>query len=39
MESSNINSYIIKWMGKVVVDGVSTKFVDVNSGVPHGTVL
>ena len=39
METYNINSYAIKWIGKVVVDGVSTKFVDVNSGVPRGTVL
>ena len=45
--SYNINQYVINWIisflsnrkQRVVVDDVSTKFVDVNRGVPQVTVL
>ena len=43
----NINPYVINWMinflrnrkQRVVVDGVTTKFVEIDRGVPQGTVL
>jgi len=45
--SYNINQYVINWIisflsnrkQRVVVDDVSTKFVDINRGVPQVTVL
>ena len=43
----DINLYVINWMinflrnrkQRVVVDGVTTKFVEIDRGVPQGTVL
>lgn len=45
--SYNINQYVINWIisflsnrkHRVLVDDVSTKFVDINRGVPQVTVL
>ena len=47
LKSTNINPYIINWIinflmyrrQRVVVDGIVTEFVDINRGVPQGTVI
>ena len=47
LESININPYIINWIAifltdrrqSVIVNGIETNYVDINKGVPQGTVL
>ena len=47
LQSLQINPYVINWIicflsgrqQRVVVDGITTDFVDINRGVPQGTVL
>ena len=47
LKSTNLNPYIINWIisflmnrrQRVVVDGIETEYVDINKGVPQGTVL
>ena len=47
LEKTNINSYIINWIAnflsdrrqRVIVNGTETNYVEVNKGVPQGTVL
>ena len=46
-KSTGINPYIINWIisflenrkQRVVIDGITTKYLDINRGVPQGTVL
>ena len=47
LKATDINHYVINWVldflnqrkQRVVVDGITTEFVDINRGVPQGTVL
>ena len=47
LEKTNINPYIINWIAnflsdrrqRVIVNGIETNYVEVNKGVPQGTVL
>ena len=47
LKSYNINLYVINWLinilsgrkQRVLVDGVTKKFVEIDGGVPQGTVL
>ena len=47
LKTTDINPYVINWIldflnqrkQRVVVDGITTEFVDINTGVPQGTVL
>ena len=47
LKTTDINPYVINWIldflnqrkHRVVVDGITTEFVDINTGVPQGTVL
>ena len=47
LKATNINPYVINWIldflnqrkQRVVVDGITTEFIDINRGVPQGTVL
>ena len=47
LKATDINRYVINWIldflsqrkQRVVVDGITTKFIDINRGVPQGTVL
>ena len=47
LKATDINSYVINWIlaflsqrkQRVVVDGITTEFIDINRGVPQGTVL
>ena len=47
LKQTNFNPYIINWIisflknrkQRVVVDGIITEYVDINKGVPHGTVI
>ena len=47
LKATDINPYVINWIldflnqrkQRVVVDGITTEFVDINRGVPQGTVL
>ena len=46
-KATDINPYVINWIldflsqrkQRVVVDGITTEFIDINRGVPQGTVL
>ena len=47
LESTNINPYIINWIAnfltdrrqRVIVNGIETNYMNINKGVPQGTVL
>ena len=47
LEKTNINPYIINWIAsflsdrrqRVIANGIKTNYLDVNKGVPQGTVL
>ncbi|CAB4043666.1 Hypothetical predicted protein, partial [Paramuricea clavata] len=47
LKQTNLNPYIINWIisfltnrkQRVVVDGIITRYVDINKGVPQGTVI
>ena len=47
LKATDINPYVINWIldflsqrkQRVVVDGITTEFIDINRGVPQGTVL
>ena len=47
LKATDINPYVISWIldflsqrkQRVVVDGITTEFIDINRGVPQGTVL
>ena len=46
LKATDINPYVINWIldflsqrkQRVVVDGITTEFIDINRGVPQGTV-
>ena len=46
LKATDTNPYVINWIfdflsqkQRVVVDGITTEFIDINRGVPQGTVL